>query len=256
MKKNNKKKYILILTGIVLIITLTTIGYFITNNKKQEDILKQEIINLSNKDILSDNYDIDIKTKGDYAYIEETIKNYYKAISDNTKIINKYLNDETLINILSADNLKKDGPKFKKSYKNLTETRENINKAMQTIIDLCKEETIKKLIDKNKISNYSYELYLDLMYTDEDLEEINNTKDEIQTVNNNLNTFLDKVETILSLLKNNSQYWFIKDNQLYIEKDSLVKEYNNLYKDLNNFTIKNFTNKNTNKTTKTTKTNI
>ena len=50
-------------------------------------------------------------------------------------------------------------------YKILDETRENVNDSMKIIIDLCNENTIKDLIDKDKVDNYSYELYLELMYT-------------------------------------------------------------------------------------------
>ena len=255
-KKNSKFKYILIFIGIILIIFVGIIGYLVVKDLEQEDILKKEIVNLANKDLVTDNYDIEVKTTGDYAYIEEAIKTYYKNLSDSVKTINNYLNDEDLINILSATNLENDGPKFENSYKILSETREQSNLAMQTIIDLCSEDTIKDLIDKKKIDDYSYDLYLELMYTEDDLEDFAKTKAEMQTVSNNLNTFLDKVEAMIKMLESNSDYWFIDEGQLYFEKDSLVTEYNNLYNDLNDFVNNNFTDNSKTETTKTSNSNV
>ena len=250
-KKSNKLKYILIFIGIILVIFIGVVGYLIVKDLEQEDILKKEIVNLSNKDLVTDNYDIEVKTTGDYAYIEEAIKTYYKKLADSVKIINNYLNDKDLINILSAPNLESDRPKFENSYRILSETRDKSNQAMETIIDLCSEETIKELIDKKKIDSYSYDLYLELMYTEDDLKDLEKTKTEMQVVSDNLNKFLDKVEAMIKMLEANSDYWFIDEGQLYFEKDSLVTEYNNLYNDLNDFVNENFAESNDTETTKT-----
>lgn len=250
-KKSNKLKYILIFIGIILVIFIGVVGYLIVKDLEQEDILKKEIVNLSNKDLVTDNYDIEVKTTGDYAYIEEAIKTYYKKLADSVKVINNYLNDKDLINILSATNLESDRPKFENSYKILSETRDKSNQAMETIIDLCSEETIKELIDKKKIDSYSYDLYLELMYTEDDLKDLEKTKTEMQVVSDNLNKFLDKVEAMIKMLEANSDYWFIDEGQLYFEKDSLVTEYNNLYNDLNDFVNENFADSNDTEASKT-----
>ena len=250
-KKSNKLKYILIFIGIILVIFIGVVGYLVVKDLEQEDILKKEIVNLSNKDLVADNYDIEVKTTGDYAYIEEAIKTYYKKLSDSVKTINNYLNDEDLINILSATNLEIDRPKFENSYKILSETRDKSNHAMDTIIDLCSEEAIKELIDKKKVDSYSYDLYLELMYTEEDLKDLEKTKTEMQVVSDNLNTFLDKVEALIKMLEVNSDYWFIDEGQLYFEKDSLVTEYNILYNDLNDFVNQNFADSNDTEASKT-----
>ena len=238
MKK--KLKYIFMFICVILVIFSVVIGYLVVEDLKQEDLLKKEIVNLTNKDLLTDNYDVEVKTTGDYAYIEESIKKYFKELADNIKLINSYLSDENLINILSANNLKNDGPKFEKSYKILKETKEKSNELFQTIIRLCDEKTIKNLIDKDKIDDYSYDLYLDLMYTEKDLEEIEKTRNEVQVIIDDLNVFLDKVEKMINMLEKNSNYWFIEDDQLYFKTDSLVKQYNDLYNDLNDFVDEKF----------------
>ena len=71
------------------------------------------------------------------------------------------------------------------------------------------------------------------MYTKKDLKSFQETKQEMETLSTDLNTFLDKVRQILDLLKNNSNSWTIENGQLYFDSDQLVNQYNQLYNELN-----------------------
>ena len=74
-------KTVFIITGILFAIFGFIIGYSVVKDLEQEELLKQEIINYSNKNIATDNFEITVKTKGDYAYVEEAIKklkNFFK----------------------------------------------------------------------------------------------------------------------------------------------------------------------------------
>ena len=95
-KKGLKKIIIGIVIAVVIIIGLIFFTAF--KELQEEDILKQEIINYSNKDLAKDDYPIEVKTTGDRAYVEEAVKKYYKSLSDSVKAINNSLNDEELIN--------------------------------------------------------------------------------------------------------------------------------------------------------------
>src|SRR5699024_5332558 len=120
-------------------------------------------------------------------------------------------------------------PDFDESKELLNEARQNTTDAINRISDLCEEETIKNLLDKDKVDKYYIDLYEDLMYTDKDLKELQETKQEMDTLSQNLNLFLDKVEEKLTFLENNNNYWYIENNQIYLETEALVEEYNNLY---------------------------
>lgn len=239
-KKDSKKKLIIIIASLIVVALVIAVGYSIYYRNNQVKLLNQEITLMLEKDLLNDDYTIKTKTSGDYAYVEERIKTYYKELSDNIKLIYAYLNDEALIKILSADNMANDGPNFETSYQTLNTTRENTDTAMNTIIELCSEEKIKSYIDKEKVSDYYYNLYLDYMYTEEELADLAATQNEIQEINTNLSIFLDKVEAILNMLKTNKDYWYIEDGILYFETNKLVDEYNTLYNDLNTFVTNNF----------------
>lgn len=231
-----KGKNIFLIVGIILLaiifILVAVIGGIVVYDLKQENILEQEIVSLSNKNILVDDYSIVIKTTGDYAYVESAIKQYYKELSDNAKIINDYFSNEDLVNILSSDNLNSDRPEFKKSYKLLDDVSNNVVAALNNISNLCNEEYIKGLIDRDKVDNYYYDLYKDLMYTDKDLEEFSSIEKDMDDLSSNLNEFLFKVKEVFDLLKENDTHWEIIDSQMYFDSNDLVNKYNKLYDEL------------------------
>ena len=142
-KKGKILKKILIAIGIIIILFIVVIVYFVIKDLKQEEILKQEIINYSNMDLAKDEYTIYVKTTGDYAYVEEAVKKFYKELSDNVKAINYYANDKELINILDPNNLITDRPNFIKSYNIIEKGRTKITNSINRIKELCSEDTIK-----------------------------------------------------------------------------------------------------------------
>lgn len=236
MKKKTILKY---LTFILIVSISIIIGYTFTNNKRQEKILKKELINLVEKDLSKDNYNVKIKTKGEYAKVEKKLKKHYKELSNNIKIINSYLDNQELVNILSLDNIKNNAPNFEKNYNLIKDVKDNLNSSLSIVIKLSSEETIKEMLDDKKVE-----------YIKDDLKELKNINEENKIIVDNLNIFLDKVEVILNLLKNNTDNWYIKDNELYFKTNKLVNEYNNLYNDLNTFVKDKFSKYN--KVTKTT----
>lgn len=231
-KKGLKKIIIGIIIAVVIIIGLIFFTAF--KELQEEDILKQEIINYSNKDLATDDYPIEVKTTGDRAYVEEAVKKYYKSLSDSVKAINSYLNDEELINILTIESLRNDSPNYLKSHTLISNTKSKVTKELENISSLCEEDTIKNLIDKDKLSDseYYYDFYLDLMYTEKDLEMLNSTKEEMETLSTKLNEFLDKVDEILTFLETNANYIEYTDTDIYISDDNILNEYNNLIEEL------------------------
>lgn len=74
MKKKKSIKKIIIGIVIAVVIFLGLIFFMAYKELQEEDILKQEIINYSNKDLATDDYSIKVKTTGDRAYVEEAVK--------------------------------------------------------------------------------------------------------------------------------------------------------------------------------------
>lgn len=234
-KRKGINKIIKIIIGIVLVLFLVFAGlviYYVAVGLEQEDILKQEVINFSNKDLANDDYSIYVKTKGDYAYIEEAAKKFYKELSDNVKIVNYYIADEELINLLAADNLNKERPNYTKSYAIIERDKSKVLDALKNISKLCEKKTVENLIDKDKIDSSSYEIFEELMLTKKDIEDLTETKNKMEFISKNLNLFFDKEVEILDFLKANDSNWQYIDNQLGFATDELVNKYNTLCNDL------------------------
>ena len=226
------KKRILLIIGIIIIIICGGVGYYFYLMNTQEDMLKQEIINYTNKDLLKDDYIVNVKTKGNYAYIEEAIKKYYQELSNNIKTINNYLIDSELEKIMTPSNLEEDRPKFNNSKKTLDDAKKEINSSMDKIKKLCEEDYIKSLINDKIKDDYYQKLYNSLMYNEKDLKDLNNIKIDTEELSNNLTLFLDKSKEILTFLEKNDKYWNIEKSSVYITNENVLNEYNKIYKEL------------------------
>ena len=88
------------------------------------------------------------------------------------------------------------------------------------------------MLDKEKVSDYTIKFYHKIMYTKEDLKEINDEKKQMEKLAKDYNDFLNKIEEIINLLDDNNDSWFIRDGQLYFSSNDLVDRYNKLYKEL------------------------
>ncbi len=236
-------KKILIVIGVLFVILGGVVGYFLYVDFQQEAILEQEVLDLSNKDLLTDSFNISIKTKGEYAYVESAIKNFYKKLSDSVKLINQYMDDERLTQILTVKNIQDDKPEFINSNKIISSTKTDVTKALDTIISLCDEENIKNLLNKDKVSDYTVDYYKKLMYTEQDLKYFREVKEEMQKTSDDLNLFLDKVKEMLDMLEQSNGSWFIENDQLYFDNSALVEKYNRLYGELKQIVIEKFPDK-------------
>lgn len=235
-KRNPKKiiKKILLVIGIIITILASILIIIVIKQLQQEEILKKEILNYSNKDLALDNFKIEIKSKGDYAYIEEAIKKYYKELSDNVKEINSYLTKEEFTKILSAENLAKDHPDFTLSHSTIKNIKEKMKKLLGNIEKLCDEKTVKSLVDKEKLNDaeYYYDLYLELMYTKKDIKELEKVKEKMKDLSNTLGEFLDKVDEMLTYLQINDDQIEYKNNQVLFKSETTLTEYKKLLTEL------------------------
>ncbi len=234
-KKKHKtlKRVILAIVAIVVVLAAIII-YFVVKDLQQEELLKQEIVNYSNKNLGTDDFPIVVKTTGDYAYVEEAVKKYYKNLSDNVKAINSYLKNDKLLTVLSPDSLKNDRPTYASSHEIIKSTRDNINESLKNIDELCDEKTIKNLIDKEKLDDgdYYYDLYLKFMYTEKDKEDLEKTREGMQEISKTFNQYLDKADEILTFLQVNDSTIEYNAGMVYFRSTNQLAEYNKLVTEL------------------------
>ena len=147
-------KRVLLIIGIIITIILSFLVIFVIKDLQQEEILKKEIVNYSNKELATDNFQIEIKTKGDYAHVERTIKKYYKELSDNVKEINSYLTKDEFTKILSAENLTTDHPDFilsRSTVKDMKEKMQTLSATLNEFLDKVDEMLIYLQANDNQV---------------------------------------------------------------------------------------------------------
>ena len=113
MKK--KTKIILLVIAILVIAFIATIAFMVTSDFKQEEKLENELDSLY---ALLNNYPLDYEaldkqisttiTTGDYAKVEKAIKDYSKDFISYMKQFDALINDETIINAITIENIKED----------------------------------------------------------------------------------------------------------------------------------------------------
>lgn len=229
-----KKKNILLIISIALIIVIILFALiFSKKDMVQEKMLKEEISNLTNKDITKDRYNTKIKTKGDYAIVEKTIKKYKDEYAVNYQSILKMITDDKLLNMLSATNYKEDGPDFTKSKDYIKNTRDDFNKKIKKLKNMSSKNFIMDRIDNKNLSSYYIDLYEELMIsstTTSDLKKMNKTLD---STSKKINNRLDIEEEVLDLLIKNKGKWSVSDDKIVFKDTSVLNAYNELIKQVN-----------------------
>ena len=105
-----KKAIIGVIIAIVLV-AVVGIGILVVNDFRQEDILRQEMLEFENL-TRAENIDLDqidqkireIKTTGDYGVLEKAMKDYLADVVNASVNIANVLNDERIVNALTPEN--------------------------------------------------------------------------------------------------------------------------------------------------------
>lgn len=233
-KKSKRKKLwqALGIFGVVVVAIIGVIVYMAYDDLKQEDLLKKELITLSNKELGKDDFSINIVTKGDYAYVEEAIKKFYLQLSDDVKKLSVVLNNEDLTQILSIDNIVLERPNFVNSISLIDSTINSVNETMDSIVNLCEEEVILSFFDEKKIDDYYLELYKEIMFDYDNKKSLDETEESIEKLSLTLEDYLKIVKDMLVLLRDNNNSWDAYNGQIYFITSDLLNTYNNLYQEL------------------------
>lgn len=223
------KKKVLIALGVVAVIIVAIVGYFVTKDLGQEKILIEEINEIAQKDIVNEDVNTEIKTKGDYAVVERKIKEYLSEFGQKAKTIQTMLEDENIAKVLSADNYKEDGPEFTKTKEYISTTKTNFNENMDRLIEMCKEDVIMENIKQENLDEYYVNLYETLMFDEEVKKDLQDTGATLQESSDSINELLNIQTEIIDLLANNADTWSINsNNQIEFTSQSMLNQYNAL----------------------------
>ena len=226
------KKKILIIVGIIILIVIGVIAYFVITDLQQEDKLTAELQEISNL-VNSQNIDIDqinerldrTVTRGDYAVVEQSFKQYLKDNFDVSMKIADILNDEKLTTILTADNYKQDGKDLKKKKNYISTTRDQLETYKTEYKDFFTEDKVMSYINDKNLDSYYTDLYKQELVGD---IESDNETEVVESAINDVIGILDIYEEVINFLVDNQNSWNVQDDTIEFTSESLQNQYNSL----------------------------
>ncbi len=224
---NNKKKFFIIFI-LILLDAFLLVGYLVIRDKTNLNDLKKEINEVNKLDVTKDNYNRRIKTSGDYALVEKTIKNYLNDYSKGVQEVKSTMKDSKLTKILSYDNYTSDGFEFVESFKYLNTEKEEFNKEIDLLIEKSNKKYIEKYIDKKIKDKYFNNLCNELMVTEERINSLEETKKTLEEIKSKVNKIIDTSTEVLTLLKNNKDDCVLEDGQIKFKSKQVFDKYNEL----------------------------
>lgn len=229
-KKDGKNKTKFIIIGVVvvaiiiIIVAVASFGGRIANQVK----LDQEMIALFDGTLSEDN--MNIKTTGKFAVVEEAIKDYYKKTMDAQDKLMEIIQDEKIQNMLSVENYQEDGPEFATSKEYINNAKTSLNEVADELAGYFNMETIMAQIEDKNLSDYYVELYKKYFFNgEEDLSnEFKVVYDEMEATKNLMNNLYDNELKILDFLTENKSHWKVDGGKVVFDSSSILAQYNSL----------------------------
>lgn len=236
--KKSKKKVIITVVVIVILILLV-VGGFVFYHGNQIGKLIAEVNKLAEIEMINEDgtlkeepIDMQIKTNGSYAVVEKTFKNYMNEIVTDTQELVNTLDQEKIMNLVSIDNMKEDGPDFTKSKEEITTMKNAISSYVTKMETLANEENLLSRIDDKDVGEYYKELYRQLAIDEESGANLKDAIDELKTNEEVAVQALNDLESIFNFLSDNKDEWQIEEEQIVFTTQSAYNEYTSLMSSL------------------------
>lgn len=218
--------------GAIFLIFGIIATVFLVSDFKQEDKLDAELEEIY--DLAWNTEDMDFNeihkrldrtvTKDDYAVVERAMKNYISDIIESDLKIMEALDNERILNVLTTENIKKDGPNFFHSKKNIAQMRADFQECRQVHMKLTTGAQMMSYIEACDLSNYYEDFYRERMTPLKDWD-YDGTVEESLTC---MIQLMDLYEDILCFLSDNQGHWEIEDEYINFDSDALAGQYNEL----------------------------
>lgn len=221
---SNGRKFLFVISFIIVDVLLVS-GIFIIRDFTGKNIFKNEVNALSELDFTRDNYNTEIKSKGEYAVAEKAIKKYLDDYATEVQITLNVQYDEELNNMLEISNLKKNGPLFVNSLDYLDTLRNNFNYNVDLIMDRVTKDEIKKYIYNYEASDESVDIYNNILVDSSIISKIEDNQLYLENKRLEINSYIDSVYNVLVFLKNNSIYYNIVDDKIIFNNSDVENKY-------------------------------
>ena len=237
-KKKSKKKIIITII-LVLVVVFLLIGGFIFYHGNQLGTLIAEVNKIAEIEIADESgnlienpLDTEIKTKGSYAVIEKTFKDYMSEVVTSTQNLLKTFNGDKMSNFLTIENIKEDGPDFINTKQEISVMKQTLEDFDNVVSEYFDEEKLLAKIDDKDISDYYKELYKKLAVDEESSKQLKENMEKIEDSEKILEDSLVYLEKIINYLSDNKDYWKVIDDQIIFTSQDKLNEYTEMALDV------------------------
>lgn len=214
-----------------MLVIVIGIGVLVVKDFKQEDILRQEMLEFENL-TRAETIDLDaidqrireLKTTGDYGVIEKAMKDYLADVVNVSVDIANILNDERMTNILTPANYAEDGPDFVETKQFLQESMEKIEQYKNEVLELLTNEKAMSYIENKNLDQYYIDLYKEIALSEDTALDEDNA--EIENSLNEANQILETETQIINFLSENKGNWEVQGENIVFNSDALTNQYN------------------------------
>lgn len=205
--KKSKKGLIIAIIAVVLAI-IVGISLFVAYRSSQFALLVSETNKITSMEMLKADgtvdqdakIDMEIKTKGSYAVVEQTLKEYLNETLETSKKAPEIIKTEDIEKLMSFENIKNDGPEFTQTKAKIAEMRKAGEEYIEQLLSLCEKERFLTVIDDKDISDYYKEIYKKLAVDEETEKELNETKEKGEKAKKQITASFDYIENIFNFL--------------------------------------------------------
>lgn len=230
--KKSKKGLIIAIIAVVLAI-IVGISLFVAYHSSQFALLVSETNKITSMEMLKADgtvdqdakIDMEIKTKGSYAVVEQTLKEYLNETLETSKKAPGIIKTEDIEKLMSFENIKNDGPEFTQTKAKIAEMRKAGEEYIEQLLSLCEKERFLTVIDDKDISDYYKEIYKKLAVDEETEKELNETKEKGEKAKKQITASFDYIENIFNFLSEHKSDWTIMGNQIMFYNQSVLNQY-------------------------------
>ena len=225
-----KKAIIGVVIAIVLV-AVVGIGVLVVNDFRQEDILRQEMLEFENL-TRAENIDLDqidqrireLKTTGDYGVLEKAMKDYLADVVNTSVSIANIINDERIVNALTPENYTEDGPDFVQTKQFLEQAKSDIEQYKTEVLTLLTNEGAMSYIEDKNLDQYYIDLYKEIALSEDTAIEENNA--ELENSLDEVMRILDAETQIINFLSENKDGWEMQGENIVFSSEELQNQYN------------------------------
>lgn len=222
---------IAIIVGVIALAVAGFAVFFFLNDATQKVKIMEEFSEIGemakkedfSKEMLDEKTNT-VVTEGKYATVEKAAKKYASEFFDVAFKIKETMEDEKMLNILTAENYQNDGPEFAETKAYLADMEKKIEDYRTEMFSFLEENKINSYIENETNDKSSRDLYKQLVT--EDIQMSETEKEELETAMNKVKSLLEIANEVIDFLKENQGNWQVQGEQVAFVNNQLITKYN------------------------------